>query len=163
VADGNTTTDQPDTGEQPPPPPENQIQLEIATGRVLEWIDGLFGTDDPDRAVGGGGTGGQFMFASIEELDGVITQWRNQLEEIRQDGRRIRDAAAFIAPPAGDSMSTKMADTTMQSLEALYKHNLEMRNYAEAYIQKLEASRASLVNTEEGGTETINSVQQGLG
>jgi hypothetical protein len=161
VADGTTTTDQ-QGEEQPPPPPDQQIQMEISLGSVLDRLGGLFGADW-EPSAGGGGTGGQFMFASIEELDGVITQWKDQREAILRDGRKVRDAAAFITAPAGDSMSTTMADTTMQSLDALYEHNQAMFNYADAYIQKLEASRASMTNTDEGGKQTMDAVHQESG
>lgn len=133
--------------EQPPPPPNEQIQNEISTGKVWDWLGGLFGSEW-DTPAGGGGTGGQFMFASLAELDGVITQWKAERDAIDADGMKIMQAIGFISPPAGDTMSVGQADATRTSLDALYKHNRAMFDYADGYIKKLEASRASIANIE---------------
>jgi hypothetical protein len=157
VPDGETTN-QPESTE-PPPPPDTQIQQEISTGRVMEWLGGLFGSEWESPA-GGGGTGGQFMFASVDELNGVITQWQTELAAIEADGEKIRQAAGYIEAPAGDSMSVAQADATTQSLNALQQHNDAMRDYAREYIKKLIASRDSIVNAEQNNVAEMQSVDR---
>jgi hypothetical protein len=151
VPDGDTNTG------TDPLPPADQVNLEISTGRVMEWLGGLFGTDWQTTA-GGGGTGGQFMFANVAELDSVISQWKDQREAIYADGVKIRQAMDVIVAPAGDAMSGGMANSATTSLDVLFRHNQEMRKYADAYIQKLEASRMSMANTDLSGKTTIGNV-----
>ncbi len=157
MPDGETT-DQPPANE-PPPPPDTQIQQEISTGRVMEWLGGLFG-NEWESPAGGGGTGGQFMFASIADLNTVIAQWQAEHDAIKADGLKIQEAAGYIAPPAGDGMSVAQADATRQSLITLREHNEAMRVYAEQYISKLIASRDSLVNTEQNNEAQVRSVDR---
>ncbi len=157
MPDGETTN-QPASTE--PPPPDDQIQLEISTGRVMDWLGGLFGTDGWDTTAGGGGTGGQFMFASIEELNGVIAQWQTELAAIQADGVKINQAAGYIEAPAGDGMSVAQAKATTESLDALQKHNQAMADYADGYIKKLIASRDSIVNTEQNNAAGLRSVDR---
>lgn len=158
MPDGNTTNDttnQPATDDTPPPPGD-QIQLEISTGRVMEWLGGLFG-NEWENSAGGGGTGGQFMFASVDELNTVISQWQAEHDAIKSDGVKIDQAAGFITPPAEDGMSVAQADATRQSLVTLRQHNEAMQAYAEQYIAKLVASRDSMVNTEANNQAQLRS------
>jgi hypothetical protein len=163
VPDGETTTQppaqQPESTE-PPPPPDTQIQQEISTGRVMEWLGGLFGNDEWESTAGGGGTGGQFMFASVAELNEVIAQWQAEHAAIQADGVKISQAAGYIQAPADDGMSVKHADVTMLSLDALQKHNQAMADYADGYIKKLIASRDSIVNAEQNNVDQMRSVDR---
>ena len=152
-----STTDQ--QGQEPPPPPDKQIDQEISLGNVWEGLGSLFGADW-EKAAGGGGTGGQFMFASMAELDGVIAQWETELEAIRTDGLTIDQAAGLVEPPAQDGMSVGQADATRQSLIKLREHNTAMRGYAEEYIKKLKASRASMTNTDQGSEAQIRNADR---
>jgi len=147
----------PDGTNTDPLPPDQQIQMQISLGKVKEWLGGLFG-QDWDTSAGGGGTGGQFVFASIAELDGVIAQWKDQREAIQADGAKIRQAANYITAPADDGMSSGMRDTSVESLNTLYDHNQKMAEYASGYIDKLEAARANMVNTDQSGKSTMDNV-----
>jgi hypothetical protein len=155
VVPEGTNTDQ--QGGAEPLPPDQQIQQQISLGAVKNWLGNLFG-QDWETSAGGGGTGGQYMFTSLAELDAVIAQWKEQKEAIFEDGRKIRQAAGAIVAPAGDGMSGGMKDSSLASLNALYKHNQEMFKYADEYIKKLEASRASMANTDQSGKSTMDNV-----
>jgi hypothetical protein len=159
VPDG--TADGQQSATEPALPPDQQVKLEISTGKVVEWLGGLFGTDWQTPTAGGGGTGGQFMFTNIAELDLVIAQWKSQRDAIQDDAAMIREAGGHIIAPAKDGMSGGMANTTKSSLRALYDHNQKMLQYANDYIHKLEASRASMVNTDQSGKSTMDSIEQG--
>jgi hypothetical protein len=150
-----TSTDQ--QGGTEPLPPDQQIQMQISLGAVKGWLGNLFGKDW-ETSAGGGGTGGQYMFASLADLDAVIAQWKEQRQAIYDDGQKIQQAAGAIVAPAEDGMSGGMSDTSLASLDALYKHNREMFKYADDYVRKLEASRASMANTDQSGKSTMDNV-----
>jgi hypothetical protein len=156
VPDASTSDPQ---GQQPSPPADKQIDQQISLGNVIDRLGSLFGADWQTPA-GGGGTGGQFMFASIAELDAVIAQWEKELEAIRADGITIDEAAGFVEPPAQDGMSVGQADATRQSLIKLREHNTAMRGYAEEYIKKLKASRASMTNTDQGNEAQLRNADR---
>lgn len=155
-----STAPQTQPPEQPPPPPGQQIDQEISLGKVWEAVTSLFGGEGVETTAGGGGKGGQFMFASLADLDSVITQWETELEAIVADGNTIQQAAGLVQPPAQDGMSVGQADATRQSLIKLKEHNQAMKEYAQEYIKKLKASRASMSNTEQGNVSQIRSADR---
>ena len=160
MPDAGSTDQQGQPPPEPPPPPGQQIDQEISVGKVFEGLGRLFGAGGWETTAGGGGQGGQFMFASLADLDAVITQWETQLDAIIKDGAKISQAAGLVAPPAGDGMSQGQADATKQSLTKLKEHNDAMRDYATEYIKKLKASRASMANTEHGNVSQMRSVDR---
>jgi len=135
--------------------PDEQISLDM----VADQIGSALGADW-QTSYGGGGTGGKYMFASVQELDLVIAQWKDVHEAIRADGDTISAAAGFVEEPAEDSMSVGQADATRQSLVRLKEHNEAMRTYTEDYIKKLAASRASMVNTEQGNAAQLSNIDR---
>jgi hypothetical protein len=145
---------------EPPPSPEDQIKQQINLGAVAGWLGDLFGADWGKQA-GGGGTGGQYMFADLNELNGVITQWETELEAIKKDGQAIRQAAALVEAPAQDGMTIAQAEVTRTSLTTLREHNDAMRDYAQGYLDKLRASRDSIANNEANNVGTIKSADRG--
>lgn len=165
VPDGTNTNNNGDSGdtntEQDPGTPAEQVEREVVS---TEWNDFwrsffLFGEAQPHQSGGGGGSG-QFMFASLEELDGVIAQWEQQLQEIVDDRREIDIAReALHTPPAGDPMSTQQTVTSRESIWQLYKHNEAMYQYASKYIAKLRASRTQMATTDDGNRDNLRSIQ----
>ncbi|HEX6354024.1 hypothetical protein [Actinophytocola sp.] len=155
-------TNAPSTGtenEQPPGTPEEQVNQEIngQTG-VFGWWRSLFGTGEPYEA-GGGGTGGQFMFASLEELDSLIKRWEDERDGIQRDKDAIADAYHMIKDPAADVMSRVQASASKDSVANMWHHSDAMLRYAENYIQKLKDSRAQIQVMEDGAHDQMRSVQ----
>lgn len=138
----------------PPRATEEQIQDEIEHGEALAGIGEFLGTNW-DLQAGGGGTGGQYMFANLDDLDAVITEWRAQIQSIGRDGVAIEHALAHLRAPADDHMSMAYVRAAGDSLRALQRHNFAMWEYADQYLQKLEASRASIVASESASTSTM--------
>lgn len=163
MPDGTTNPGQPPATDpsQTPPNPTDQINLEIAVDRVTAALGGIFGPGWNTPTAGGGGTGGNFMFASIDELNGVIAQWETELESIMTDGTTIREAAANIREPAPDGMSVGHATASRRSLLRLLEHNTAMREYAAEYVSKLKDSRTSMVNNDVNGQTRMNRVDRG--
>lgn len=153
------TTDAPVDGEQDPGTPADQVNAEIAYAEVSEWWKSLFGSGGDPHEAGGGGTGGQFMFANIEELDGVITKWKGERDGILADKETIAQAYGMIAEPAGDTMSAVQATASRNSLAIMWEHSDQMLKYAENYILKLQASRDGMATTETGVRDTFKSME----
>jgi hypothetical protein len=146
--------------EQDPGSPAEQVNGEITAAEVSEWWKSLFGFGggQPYEA-GGGGSGGQFMFANLEELDGVITRWEEERDGILADRDAIADAYYMIAEPAGDMMSRGQTSASRDSLATMYYHSDAMFKYAEGYLEKLYASRQQMALMEEGAHTRMRSVR----
>jgi hypothetical protein len=162
VPDGANTDNTGNTGnaEQDPGTPAEQVDQEIASTEVLDWWRSLFGLGDAQpHQSGGGGTGGQFMFASLEQLDTVIARWEEERDGILADRREIYDAYNSITEPAGDNMSAYQANASRDSLANMFHHNSAMLRYAENYIAKLYASREQIAVMEDGARDRMRSVR----
>ena len=159
VPDG-ANTDNTDT-EQEPGTPEEQVEQEIASTEVLNWWRSLFGLggEPQPHESGGGGTGGQFMFASLEELDAVITRWETERDGILEDRRAISAAYERIEAPAADDMSNEATAASRDSLANMFQHNNAMLRYAENYIEKLLASREQMAVMDEGARDRLRSIR----
>jgi hypothetical protein len=152
-------TEQPNE-ETEPPTPEEQVNGEIVMANVTEWWRGLFGIGDPtEHEAGGGGQGGQFMFASVDELNGVIKQWEDERDGIMADRDAIAEAYYMVKEPAGDDMSTGQANASRDSLASMWEHSSQMLKYTENYIRKLNASRDQMATMEDGAVAQMRSVQ----
>jgi hypothetical protein len=97
---------------------------------------------------GGGGAGGQYVFASLEDLDEIIADWEALRDRIQVRGRKLRQAIGLIESPAEDIMSRLQANTAVRSLEKAEEHRLAMENYAAGYVEKLRAARAQYAETD---------------
>lgn len=157
----DTGTD--NTEQQDPGTPSDQVDGEIARAEISDWLKGLFGFGDPQpHEAGGGGTGGQFMFASIEELNGVIKQWEKERDGIVADSQAICDAYYMVKSPAADNMSQGQTTASKNSLATMWQHSEAMLKYANDYIAKLYASKVDMEMNEEGGRDTMRSVARSV-
>lgn len=105
--------------------------------------------------------GGNYIFADLEELDGIIAEWTAIRDRIRDRGYRLSQAAGLITPPAEDIMSRLHAGYTRASLQKALEHNDAMHAYAKAYVEKLTAARAQYANTETQALATIRRSGEG--
>lgn len=155
VPDGTTADSQQDPGT-----PEQQIADEIAANRMGSWLFSALGVDFRSGS-GGGGEGGQFMFANLAELDAVIAAWREEVASIAADRRQIEITREIVDRPAGDTMSVYQTQATRHSLGALSVHNEEMLSYADAYLKKLTQTRQQMQNDEDAGVASMRNVYRG--
>ena len=155
VPDG---TNAEDTGTEDPGTPADQVNAEITREGVFGWWRSLFGIDQPYEA-GGGGTGGQFMFANLDDLNTVITRWETERDGIQADCDAIADAYWAIKEPAADPLSGEQAQASRDSLANMWSHSTAMLNYANNYIEKLKASRQQIALMEDGAHQQMRSVQ----
>jgi hypothetical protein len=148
-----------ETENEEPGTPAEQVDREIASAEVSSWWRSLFGFGEEYEA-GGGGTGGQFTFANVEELDSCIARWEQERDGIMADRDAIADAFYAVAPPAGDIMSRGQADASQTSLANMYIHSDSMLKYAENYILKLRDSRGQIQAQEDSARDQLRSVER---
>ncbi len=110
---------------------------------------------------GGGGSGGQYLFANLDELNSIITDLETLRDNIRNDGEKLRLAHQLITPPAEDDMSHLEAQSTLDSLVKAIEHNDAMIAYADAEIAKIQAARNAYVNTDHDGAERLRHIDEG--
>lgn len=110
---------------------------------------------------GGGGADGSYVFASLEDLDGIIADWTALRDRIVARGEKLMQAAGLITPPAEDSVSRYHADATVRSLQKARDHNIAMTTYADGYIDKLSAARAQYSATDEQSAANIRRAGEG--
>lgn len=110
---------------------------------------------------GGGGAGGQFVFANLGELNGIITELETLRDGIRSDGTKLDRARQLIEPPGEDIMSRMEAKATVHSLEKAIEHNTVMATYADTEIAKMRAARAAYANTDDAGAARLRTVDEG--
>lgn len=141
-----------------PASPADQVDQEIAAAEVAEWWKSLFGLGDPHES-GGGGTGGQYMFTSPEDLAAVISKWQDERDAIEADQATIVEAYYSIKNPAGDNMSQGQAEASKVSLATMWEHNNAMLEYARGYIEKLQASHLQMATNEDVISGSMNIIQ----
>jgi hypothetical protein len=157
VPDGANAENAETEQQENPGTPEEQVNREVTSAEVSGWWRSLFG-GDPYEA-GGGGAGGQFTFANVEELDGIIRKWEDERDGIDADRKAIAEAYHMIKQPAGDIMSLTQMEASKNSLANMWHHSDSMYNYAQNYITKLMTSRAQIATTEDGAYQRIRNVQ----
>lgn len=75
---------------------------------------------------GGGGAGGQYVFADLDQINGIISDAERLLTDIRDDGASLLRAQQRVEPPAEDIMSVMEAEATVRSLDQAITHNQAM-------------------------------------
>jgi hypothetical protein len=127
-------------------------QIGLGSLGVGEWFDG-----------GGGGAGGQFVFADLAALDTAIARWTALKDRIGGRGRKIARARDRCNPPAEDVMSRRQADAAREAMNKKLLHNDAMRAYADAYLHKLADSRATMAAAEQSNTHRLRNTGGNLG
>jgi hypothetical protein len=158
VPDGTSTDTDPGTPEQQINTTAATVSLFEAISRTMAPVLGLLGADAPTPQLGGGGGSGSYMFASLEELDGVIQQWQDLVDEIKADQGNIESAAVQANRPAADDVSADNFRESSEVVKAMRKHNEQLLVYAEHYLVKLKECRAQMSTTEDGTQTSMNQV-----
>lgn len=91
---------------------------------------------------GGGGAGGNYVFADLDELEAIIAEWAAIRDAIRADGRKLAQARQLLRPPAEDLMSWWQPEAVKESLAKAITHNAAMEDYTDGYVRKLWAAWA---------------------
>lgn len=110
---------------------------------------------------GGGGAGGQFVFADLGELDGIIADIETVRDDIRNDGDKLRQARQLIEPPGEDIMSRFQAKAVIDCLDKAIEHNGVMVAYADAEIAKMREARDTYANVDDDNATRLRDLGEG--
>jgi hypothetical protein len=140
-----------------PGTPEDQINATVQSASLFETVSnalspimGIIGNPLPlTPDTGGGGAGGTYMFADIDELDGVIQQWQDLVDDIKADQGNIESAGIQANSPAGDPVSDNNYNASSKVVMAMQKHNETLLEYAIGYVKKLQDCRTQMSTTEQ--------------
>jgi hypothetical protein len=106
----------------------------------------------------GGGSGYTFTPA---ELDSVLTQWR-QLQTSLQKAQGSVATMTDVQAPASDTASQNATGAASHSGQAYQDHLTAMLQYTDQYISALQTALTNYQNAEEGGSQSMRSVNTGF-
>ena len=136
--------------------PEERVDAAYQQALIdSQWPMGVQPGDQPPAGSGGGGGTGQYVFADLQHLDGVLNDWKTLRDRIRDRSGKIRQAMRLCNPPAFDEMSVMQAQATKDSLQKAFDHNEAMYAYADRYVTNLQATRDSMAATDDSNADTI--------
>lgn len=143
--------------------PEERVDAAIASARFGEVGVGSLGVGERMGTGGGGGAGGQFVFADLADLNRAIGEWEAYRDRTKARVRKCQGAVELMTPMAGDMMSHFQAAGAETSLEKKRDHELALLGYADAFVQKLTASRSAMAATEQENADRLRTPGQDLG
>lgn len=123
-------------------------------------VDALGNAGYAITGSGGGGADGDYVFADLAELDSLTTEWTAIREAIQTDERNLAQAQQAIYSPADDLMSQGQSKALIESLDKARNHNKTMFDYADAYVEKLTATRERYVADEEANVARMRAVNE---
>lgn len=104
---------------------------------------------------------GKYVFADLDELDGVIAEWAGLHNRIKKHGIKLSQAVSLISAPARDQVSQVHATYTQESLTKAVVHNDAMRQFARSYLDKLTAARAQYAESESQAVANLRQTSGG--
>lgn len=110
---------------------------------------------------GGSGKGGDYVFADLAELDGIIAEWISIRDGVFSDRDKLEQGRRMITPPAKDLMSQMQPSAVRESLGKAIRHNQAMWTYADGYVKRLQAAREQYVAAEEENAARLRGVDEG--
>lgn len=93
--------------------------------------------------------GGNYVFADLAHLNRIIDQWTSIQNATRYNAVLLEQAIRPVTAPADDDPSGRQANRYTESLEMARLHSRAMHEYATGYVDRLIASRARYLTTEE--------------
>jgi hypothetical protein len=109
---------------------------------------------------GSGATGGGYRFTPAE-LESVLAQWK-QLQVSLQGAQSKVATMTDVQAPATDTASQSATGAASRSGQAYQDHLAAMLQYADQYIHALQTALTNYQNAEEGGSQSMRSVNTGF-
>ena len=100
----------------------------------------------------GGDTSGQYMFASLAELDNVIANWHAEGDNIEADGQSLNVGKAGAGLGLYDVITSEYMSTLDGVFAAFVQHNGKMYEYNAGYAEKLTQCRQAMSGTEQSNS-----------
>lgn len=142
--------------------PEERVDQAISEARYGQAGIGSLGIGQYLDS-GGGGSGGQFVFANLDELSSVLHEWEDVRNEIEKRQRTVSSIQDLCTPPADDMMSHYQADAGKRTAAEKFNHENALLAYARAYVDKLAACRNAMATTEQHNTDQFRMMGEDLG
>lgn len=139
--------------------------LDQPIGEATQAAEGIFGDVSTWSPVGTATAtaAGGFEFPSVEEIDQVLSSWRERLESITARANTLNELSnGFTNVPAEDDSTVSYMATWSQSFSQLRDQHESMRAYIENYIQKLEAAKAAKETGEQESTDAVHKAGGGI-
>lgn len=95
---------------------------------------------------------GQYMFANLEELDGVIAKWHAEGYTIQADGQSLTMEQMGAGLGLLDVITHEYMSTLGGVFDALVQHNDKMYEYNAGYAKRLAECREAMAKTEISST-----------
>lgn len=106
------------------------------------------------------GGGGGYRFTP-SELESVLGQWQ-QLQKSLQDAQGKVAPMTDVQAPATDTASQNATSAATRSGQAYEDHLAAMLQYTDTYIHALQTALTNYQNAEEGGSQSLRSVNTGF-
>lgn len=97
---------------------------------------------------GAGGSGGQYVFADLAEIDGIIADLEELTTGIHSEDEAYAQAIRLAAPPAEDYLSVEQANAYVAALEKGRSHSRAMAGYADDMLAELRAARQAYADSD---------------
>jgi len=120
----------------------------------------------PTVGAGLGRVGGAGYDFDPDQIAALIPKWEELRDAIDEDQQRLAIAAQHVKPPSQDAPAQENARRTAYSLAAASQHNLNLRNYAQAWIDALEKANGSYRDQDDaalGGLRRASGTADGAG
>jgi len=127
-----------------------EIQAAIGASQGPAQIGPMVGAGLSTVGVGG------YQF-DPEQIAALIPKWEALKDDIDADLIALQTAAQHVSPPSPDQPAIVNATATAKSIGAAIEHNLELRRYAQAWIDKLHQANGTYVREDEEVRTGLNS------
>lgn len=105
-----------------------------------------------------GDSSGQYMFANLQELDGIIAHWHTEGDNIQADGKSIAYGEAGAGTRLLDAITREYLSTLDGAFGALIQHNGKMYEYNTGYATKLAECRQSMSGMDQSNVGRLRGV-----
>ena len=102
------------------------------------------------------GAAGSWSFDK-EEIEAVIADWKELLEQLREDRATFSQAENVSYAPSNDDPSSRFVNSLQEGLAAIEEANKSMREYVEGFIEKLEEAKRSIGQTDDSNAGSLGS------
>ena len=106
------------------------------------------------------GGGGGYRFTP-SELESVLGQWKTLQTNLQQAQGTVAQMTD-VQSPATDTASQSAAGSASRSGQAYQDHLTAMLQYTDTYITALQTALTNYQNAEEGGSQSMRSVNTGF-
>ncbi len=137
----------------------NGVSATDAVGAVLGGPAGMakLGMSTAARMIGEG-NGGSWSF-NREEIEAVIADWKALAEELDEDRDHFVSMQQRSQPPSADHPSAEFMNALREGMSSLEDFNNSMRDYVAEFVDKLEAAKKSVIESDGAHAESFGEKQ----